>query len=256
MSIDHVVQKPVPHSDGAAVEQRATGRCSSTGRSLGGRRNARHTVRISSRSETDDVHRRWPSKPRRAKWHAGVGRPWCCRAKKRSSVARRLAEEHGGLSSGRCLHLGSLVQQASWARPRRDRTKFRGSRRLAAFETCRSRSSTQVSSDSFAKAMALSKMKPRGDRDDIYRKMVAEQTVAYLKLANWRFVKEPPLPAHPIGRSKGVGGASSFPTADRFRAIATEKNWPPNPVRRRPDYRARRVGLEGNTGPPLSDVFG
>jgi hypothetical protein len=31
---------------------------------------------------------------------------------------------------------------------------------------------------SFAKAMALSKMKPRGDRDDIYRKMVAEQTVA------------------------------------------------------------------------------
>ena len=39
--------------------------------------------------------------------------------------------------------------------------------------------------------MALSKIKtkPRADRDDIYRKMVAEQIVAHLKLCNWQFVK-------------------------------------------------------------------
>jgi hypothetical protein len=54
-------------------------------------------------------------------------------------------------------------------------------------------------------AMALSKIKtkPRGDRDDIYRKMVAEQIIAHLKLCNWQFVKGPPLPAHPIGLTKG-----------------------------------------------------
>jgi hypothetical protein len=48
-------------------------------------------------------------------------------------------------------------------------------------------------------AMALSKIvtKPRGaERECIYRKMVAEQIVAHLKLANWRFVKGPPLPPH------------------------------------------------------------
>ena len=47
--------------------------------------------------------------------------------------------------------------------------------------------------------MALSKIKtkPRGaERDAIYRKMVAEQIVAHLKLGNWRFVKGPPLPPH------------------------------------------------------------
>ncbi len=47
-------------------------------------------------------------------------------------------------------------------------------------------------------AMALSKIKtkPRGDREDIYRKMVAEQIVAHLKLCNWQFVKGPPQPLH------------------------------------------------------------
>ena len=47
-------------------------------------------------------------------------------------------------------------------------------------------------------AMALSKIKtkPRGDRDDVYRKMVAEQIVKHLKLCNWQFVKGPPLPLH------------------------------------------------------------
>jgi hypothetical protein len=47
-------------------------------------------------------------------------------------------------------------------------------------------------------AMALSKIKtkPRGDREDIYRKMVAEQIVAHLKRSNWQFVKGPPLPPH------------------------------------------------------------
>ena len=37
-------------------------------------------------------------------------------------------------------------------------------------------------------AMALSKIKtkPRGDRDGIYRKMVAEQIIAHLKLSNWQ----------------------------------------------------------------------
>ena len=47
-------------------------------------------------------------------------------------------------------------------------------------------------------AMALSKIKtkPRGDRDDIYRKIVAEQIVAHLKLCNWQFAKGAPLPPH------------------------------------------------------------
>ena len=47
-------------------------------------------------------------------------------------------------------------------------------------------------------AMALSKIKtkPRGDRDGVYRKMVAEQIVAHLKRSNWRFVKGPPAPPH------------------------------------------------------------
>ena len=47
--------------------------------------------------------------------------------------------------------------------------------------------------------MALSKIKtkPRGaERDATYRKMVAEQIVAHLKLANWKFVKGPPSPPH------------------------------------------------------------
>ena len=49
-------------------------------------------------------------------------------------------------------------------------------------------------------AMALSKIKtkPRGaERDDIYRRMVAEQIVKHLKLSNWKFEKGPSLPAHP-----------------------------------------------------------
>ena len=53
--------------------------------------------------------------------------------------------------------------------------------------------------------MALSKIKtkPRGaQRDSNYRKMVTEQIVAHLKLSNWRFVKGPSLPAHPIRLSK------------------------------------------------------
>ena len=47
-------------------------------------------------------------------------------------------------------------------------------------------------------SMALSKIqtKPRGDRDGTYRRMVAEQIVAHLKLANWKFVKGPPSPRH------------------------------------------------------------
>ena len=47
-------------------------------------------------------------------------------------------------------------------------------------------------------AMALSKIKtkPRGGRDEMYRKMVAEQIVKHLKLCNWQFVKVPRLPAH------------------------------------------------------------
>jgi hypothetical protein len=48
-------------------------------------------------------------------------------------------------------------------------------------------------------AMALSKIKtkPRGaERDDIYRRMVADQIVDHLKLSNWRLIKGPPLPLH------------------------------------------------------------
>jgi hypothetical protein len=47
-------------------------------------------------------------------------------------------------------------------------------------------------------AMALSKIKtkPRGDRDGVYRKMVADQILEHLKLCNWRFVKGPPAPHH------------------------------------------------------------
>lgn len=39
--------------------------------------------------------------------------------------------------------------------------------------------------------MALSKIKTklRDDRDDIYRRMVAEQIVANFKLSDWRFAK-------------------------------------------------------------------
>ena len=47
-----------------------------------------------------------------------------------------------------------------------------------------------------ALALAKVKAKPRGDRDDVYRKMVAEQIVAHLKLSNSQFVKGPPLPPH------------------------------------------------------------
>ena len=49
-------------------------------------------------------------------------------------------------------------------------------------------------------SMALSKIKtkPRGDRDDVYRKMVAEQIVAHLKLSNWQFVKGTPAPHHAL----------------------------------------------------------
>lgn len=38
--------------------------------------------------------------------------------------------------------------------------------------------------------------RPLGDRDGTYRKIVAEQIVAHLRLANWRFEKGPPLPRH------------------------------------------------------------
>jgi hypothetical protein len=47
-------------------------------------------------------------------------------------------------------------------------------------------------------AMALSKIKtkPRGDREDIYRKMVAEQIVEHLKLCGWQMTRKPPLKQH------------------------------------------------------------
>ena len=46
-------------------------------------------------------------------------------------------------------------------------------------------------------ALLKIKTKPRGaERDSIYRKMVAEQIVAHLKLSNWRFEKGPPLQPH------------------------------------------------------------
>lgn len=52
--------------------------------------------------------------------------------------------------------------------------------------------------------MALLKIEETSQRrDDIYRKMVAEQIVAHLKRANWRFEKGPPLPSH--GQSKSGG---------------------------------------------------
>jgi hypothetical protein len=46
--------------------------------------------------------------------------------------------------------------------------------------------------------MALSKIKtkPRGDREDIYRKMVAEQIVEHLKLCGWQMTRKPPLKQH------------------------------------------------------------
>ena len=56
-------------------------------------------------------------------------------------------------------------------------------------------------------AMALSKIKtkPRGaERDAIYRKMVAEQIVAHVKLSNWKFEKAPPLP--PQGQPRKTQG--------------------------------------------------
>ena len=43
-----------------------------------------------------------------------------------------------------------------------------------------------------------------GDHDDVYRRMAAEQIVAHLKLANWQFVKGPPLPPHgQLGKAPG-----------------------------------------------------
>ena len=47
--------------------------------------------------------------------------------------------------------------------------------------------------------MALSKIKigPRGeDRDEIYRRMVAEQILEHLKLSNWKFERGSPSPNH------------------------------------------------------------
>jgi hypothetical protein len=45
-------------------------------------------------------------------------------------------------------------------------------------------------------ALSKIKTKPRGDRDSTYRRMVAEQIVAHLKLSNWKFEKGSPLPPH------------------------------------------------------------
>ena len=44
--------------------------------------------------------------------------------------------------------------------------------------------------------LAKIKTKPRADRDGTYRRMVAEQIVAHLKLSNWQFIKGPPQPLH------------------------------------------------------------
>ena len=61
---------------------------------------------------------------------------------------------------------------------------------------------TRRTSNKSAAAMALSKIKTtRADRDDIYRRMVAEQIVKHLLLCGWRLEK-PPLDAHPIGLVK------------------------------------------------------
>lgn len=51
----------------------------------------------------------------------------------------------------------------------------------------------------FDLAFALSKIKtkPRGpERDDIYRKMVAQQIIDHLKLAGWSFARGPSQPSH------------------------------------------------------------
>jgi hypothetical protein len=46
----------------------------------------------------------------------------------------------------------------------------------------------------FTIEMALKKIKisPKRDRDEVYRRMVAQKIVDHLKLANWRFEKGPP----------------------------------------------------------------
>ena len=65
-------------------------------------------------------------------------------------------------------------------------------------------------------AMALSKIKtkPRGDREDIYRKMVAEQIVEHLKLCNWQFAKGPPLPA--MAKQGRIGRRTKSPIISLF----------------------------------------
>jgi hypothetical protein len=50
----------------------------------------------------------------------------------------------------------------------------------------------------FTIEMALLKIKiaSKRDRDETYRRMIAQKIVNYLKLSNWRFVKGPPAPPH------------------------------------------------------------
>ena len=45
--------------------------------------------------------------------------------------------------------------------------------------------------------LARIKLKPKGpEQDEIYRRLVAQQIVDHLKLANWKSEKGPPLPHH------------------------------------------------------------
>ena len=64
--------------------------------------------------------------------------------------------------------------------------------------------------------------RPLGDREATYKKMVAEQIVAHLKLSNWRFEKGPPLPHHgrarsPRGSVKDSSGASPIRASGDWR---------------------------------------
>jgi hypothetical protein len=48
------------------------------------------------------------------------------------------------------------------------------------------------------------KVAPKRDRDEIYRRMVAQKIVDHLKLSNWRFTKGPPSPPHGQSRKSGL----------------------------------------------------
>jgi hypothetical protein len=56
----------------------------------------------------------------------------------------------------------------------------------------------------FTIEMALLKIKvaAKRDRDEVYRRMVAQKIVDHLKLSNWRFVKGQPAP--PYGQPRKV----------------------------------------------------